>query len=140
MTTASPLLPHRTLHPPARQASESPGWPHALLLTLPFTHLFTGCLLQHPLSAWASAPSLQKRLGNILTISYSKLAFHLGAPNARGLDFFLFLLGPRLWHMEVPRLGVRIRATAVGLHHSHSNAGSEPPLPPTPQLTATLDP
>ena len=28
-------------------------------------------------------------------------------------------------------------ATAASLHRSHSNAGSEPRLPPTPQLTAT---
>ena len=33
-----------------------------------------------------------------------------------------------------------IRAVAAGLHHSHSNAESEPHLRPTPQLTATLDP
>ena len=33
-----------------------------------------------------------------------------------------------------------IRAVAAGLRHSHSNAGSEPYLEPTPQLTATLDP
>ena len=36
--------------------------------------------------------------------------------------------------MEVPRLGGRIGAAAAGLHHSHSNAGSEPCLRPTPQL------
>ena len=36
--------------------------------------------------------------------------------------------------MEVPRLGVPIGATAAGLHHSHSNMGSEPHLQPTPQL------
>ena len=36
----------------------------------------------------------------------------------------------------------RIGATAAGLRHSHSNARSEPHVPPTPQLTATriLDP
>ena len=34
----------------------------------------------------------------------------------------------------------RIRAVAAGLHHSHSNARSEPGLQPAPQLTATLDP
>ena len=38
----------------------------------------------------------------------------------------------------------QIRATAAGLHlchsHSHSNAGSEPGLQPTPQLMAMLDP
>ena len=33
-----------------------------------------------------------------------------------------------------------IRATAASLHNSHSNAGSEPHLGPTPQLTAPLDP
>ena len=33
----------------------------------------------------------------------------------------------------------RIGATAAGLHHSHSNAGSEPRLQPTPQLTAMPD-
>ena len=33
-----------------------------------------------------------------------------------------------------------IGAVDAGLHHSHSNAGSELCLQPTPQLTATLDP
>ena len=33
-----------------------------------------------------------------------------------------------------------IGATAAGLRHSHSNARSEPHLPPTPQLTEMLDP
>ena len=31
-------------------------------------------------------------------------------------------------------------AVALGLHHSHSNARSEPCLRPTPQLTAMPDP
>ena len=34
----------------------------------------------------------------------------------------------------------RIGAVAAGLHQSHSNAGSEPCLKPTPQLVATPDP
>ena len=34
----------------------------------------------------------------------------------------------------------RIGAVATGLHQIHSNAGSEPRLQPTPQLTATPDP
>ena len=34
----------------------------------------------------------------------------------------------------------RIGATAASVHHSHSNARSEPPLWPTPQLTAVSDP
>ena len=33
----------------------------------------------------------------------------------------------------------RIGAVATSLRQSHSNAGSEPRLRPTPQLTATLD-
>ena len=33
-----------------------------------------------------------------------------------------------------------IEATAASLHHSHSKAGSEPHLRPTPQLMATLNP
>ena len=34
----------------------------------------------------------------------------------------------------------RIGAVATGLHHSHSNLGSELSLQPTPQLTAMSDP
>ena len=34
----------------------------------------------------------------------------------------------------------RIGAAAAGLHHSHSNMGSQPHLWPTPKLTATPDP
>ena len=34
----------------------------------------------------------------------------------------------------------RIGATAAGLHHSHSNARSEPCVQPTPELMAMLDP
>ena len=34
----------------------------------------------------------------------------------------------------------QIGAVATGLHQSHSNAGSDLPLQPTPQLTATPDP
>ena len=33
-----------------------------------------------------------------------------------------------------------VGAVAAGLHHSHSNVGSEPRLRPTPQLMAMLDP
>ena len=34
----------------------------------------------------------------------------------------------------------RIGATAAGLHHGHSNSGSEPCVRPIPQLRATPDP
>ena len=43
-------------------------------------------------------------------------------------SFALFcFLGPHLWHMEVPRLGVK-SATAASLYCSHSNARSKPCL------------
>ena len=35
---------------------------------------------------------------------------------------FIFLCRLHLWHMEAPRLGVQIRASAAGLHHSHSHS------------------
>ena len=55
--------------------------------------------------------------------------------------FFVFLLF--LWAAPTAPGGSqamgRIGAVATGLHQSHSNAGSEPHLQPTPQLTATPD-
>ena len=58
----------------------------------------------------------------------------------RPFFFFFCFLGPYPWHMELPRLGNHIGATASGLHHSHSNTGSKLHLQPTPQLAATPDP
>ena len=54
------------------------------------------------------------------------------------LFILFFLVGLHLWHMEVPRLG--IKATAAGLRHRHSNARSEPCLRPIPPLMANRDP
>ena len=34
----------------------------------------------------------------------------------------------------------RVGATTAGLHHSHSNTGYEPSLPPTPQLVGMPEP
>ena len=39
--------------------------------------------------------------------------------------FFLSFLGLHPQHVEVPRLGVLIRAVATSLRQSHSHAGSE---------------
>ena len=56
--------------------------------------------------------------------------------------FFIFCLflraAPTAYGGSQARGGMR--AVAAVLHHSHSNAGSEPPLQPTPQLTAMPDP
>ena len=54
--------------------------------------------------------------------------------------FFFCLLRLHLQHMEVPRQGGRIRATAGSLHYSHSNARSELRLRPTPRQCWILNP
>ena len=71
-------------------------------------------------------------------------------PFCLGYVFFCFVLffvfGLFAFSRAVPvadggsQAGGRIGAVAVGLCQSHSNAGSEPHLQPTPQLTARLDP
>ena len=38
--------------------------------------------------------------------------------------YFILFLGLQMWHMKVPRLGVKSGAIAAGLYHSHSNARS----------------
>ena len=53
--------------------------------------------------------------------------------------FFLFILGLHPWHRG-SQARRRIGMTAAGPRHSHSNAGSELPLQPTPQLLAMPDP
>ena len=52
--------------------------------------------------------------------------------------FCLFRAAPSAYGGSQARGGMG--AVATGLHHSHSNAGSEPYLQPTPQLTAAPDP
>ena len=56
-------------------------------------------------------------------------------------DFLVFCLFGDCTHSDGgSQARGQIRGTAASLHHSHSNAGSKPHLPPTPQLTATVDP
>ena len=52
---------------------------------------------------------------------------------------FLPFLGPLPAAYGGSQARGRIGAVAASLRQSHSNAGSEPRLRPTPQLTATLD-
>ena len=51
--------------------------------------------------------------------------------------FFFFGHTHGIWRFQARGL---IQAVATGLHHSHSNMGSEPHLQPIPQFMATLDP
>ena len=51
--------------------------------------------------------------------------------------FVLFaFLGPHLWHMEVPRLGIQSKLQPP----AYTTATAMQPLRPTPQLMATSDP
>ena len=54
--------------------------------------------------------------------------------------FFNFIFGAALVAYGSSQAKDWIRATAAGLHPSHSNAGSKPCLQPTPQLTAMPHP
>jgi len=64
---------------------------------------------------------------------------------ATGIYFILFYFGPFAISWAAPaayggsQARGRIGAVVTGLRQSHSNAGSEPRLRPTPQLTATPD-
>ena len=67
--------------------------------------------------------ALQWELSNTTTIIYLFICFIRASPEAYGSS----------------QTRGQIRATASSLHHSHSNAGFQPRLQPTPQFTATLD-
>ena len=57
-----------------------------------------------------------------------------------GGDFFFYLFRATPEAYGGSQARGRIRAAASGLHHSHSNTGSEVHLRPTPQLKATPNP
>ena len=64
---------------------------------------------------------------------------------AISIFFFFFFFFFRLFRAAPAAYGIsqalgQIRAMAASLPHSHSSAGSEPRLRPTPQLTAMQDP
>ena len=65
-----------------------------------------------------------------------------GSPGRFFFSFLFFFLHFRAAPKEYGSSQARdqIRATAAGLHHSHSNAESKQPIRPIPQLTAILDP
>ena len=51
------------------------------------------------------------------------------------LLFCFVFLGPHLWHMEVPRLGVELELQLP----AYTTATATPDLRPTPKITATPD-
>ena len=74
-----------------------------------------------------------KVTGNLLMLVLKGLVFGL-----IWFGFGLFRAAPAAYGGSQAK--DRIRAVAVGLHHSHSNEGWEPRLSPTPQLMATPEP
>ena len=83
---------------------------------------------------------------SVLVLACSSFLFHLGLvlEDCTFLFFFLFGLFPISWAASAAHggshAGGQIGAIATDLHQSHSSAGSELRLQPTPQLTATTDP
>ena len=75
----------------------------------------------------------------LLLHMYKPLKIQYYGPGA----FFFFFLFAISWAAPSAYGGSQARgligAVATRLRHGHSNAGSEPHLQPTPQLTATLD-
>ena len=59
----------------------------------------------------------------------------------KNIEFYILLfLGLHLQHREVPRLGVKSELQPPAYTTAMNNAGSEPRLQPTLQLTAMPDP
>ena len=81
-------------------------------------------------SEYSSWPAGQKSLSKEKNFSLS-LSLSLSL-------FFFFRAAPAVYGSSETRGW--IGAAAAGLCHSHSNTKSEPHLPSTPQLSATLDP
>ena len=73
---------------------------------------------------WAREPACASAVTQASAVGFFFLSFSRAAPMAHGGS-----------QARVP-----IGAVATGLHHSHSNIGSELCLQPTPQSPATLDP
>ena len=72
-------------------------------------------------------------------ILYISAVLEVTSPLLLFLFFFFFFRATPTGYGSFQARGP-IGATAPGLHHGHSNMGSEPCLKPTPQLTAVPDP
>ena len=120
--------------PETGRASSSMCHTHSCMQTPP-PEATTGVSMgQAAAEATSKASTFSWSRGN-QTGAHCNILTFLGAPS------FSVFLWPLPWHIEAPKLGLNCSCTwAAGLHHSHSNTGSELSLWPTPQITATLDP
>ena len=77
----------------------------------------------------------------MLTNTYSTKDYnHQNLLKRKKIVFFFFFCLFRAALTAHGHSQARDQIGAAGLHHSHSHAGSDPCLQPTPQVTATLDP
>ena len=93
---------------------------------------------QVPLSHLNAFAVMVSLVFSISALPISFLFFSFLPSSSPFLSFFFFRAAPAACGGSQAR--DQTGAAAAGLHHSHSNKGSEPCLPHTLQLTATLDP
>ena len=105
----STLCPSCLLSPPPLPCQAASSWP-------------AGCVHSDQLLRWVGS-LCSERLHSWL----KALPSSLKKKKKKKIFFFLFL-GLHLRHMEAPWARGPIRAAAASLHHSHSNARSEPCL------------
>ena len=83
---------------------------------------------------------LLAHISNLYFFPMCSLSTHLVFKIIYLFVYLFFFLQMHLWLMEVPSRGAKLELQLPALHNSHSNAGSQPHLPPAPQLMATPDP
>jgi len=95
-------------------------------------------------SSWLMNENKRKKTLRLMKANYMSIPFVFLISNlgSKFANKFLFLfLGLHLWHMEVPRLGVKSELQLPAYASlSHSNARSHPRLRPALYLPATHDP
>jgi len=109
-----------------------------------FSHIISfSFLLDFPISINSVISSMSPKSFLILPFSVVPILFHF-SHSSKSLFFFFFYLFAFSRAAPAAYGGFQSRgpigAIATDLSQSHSNAGSEPCLQPTAQLTATLDP